>query len=97
MRRLTVGDGRRSGWRSGRRAPWRPEGRRERRPRKIRFAVKPPYGPSREGETEELDGEAAVPGLGRAGEEAPMTGAGSRSGRTGVGGLRMGRLCKARD
>jgi hypothetical protein len=49
MRRLTVGDGRRGGWRSGRRAPWRPEGRRERRPRKIRFAVKPPYGPSREG------------------------------------------------
>jgi hypothetical protein len=50
MRRLTVGDGRRGGWRSGRRAPWRLEGRRERRSRKIQFAVKPPYGPSREGE-----------------------------------------------
>lgn len=65
---------------------------------KIRFAVKPPYGPSREGETGELDGEAADPGLGRAGGGAD-DGGGIQiwvDGVMGVGGLRMGRLCKAR-
>jgi hypothetical protein len=47
-------------------------------------------GGGKEGEErlKSLTGKRRDPGLGRAGEEALMTGAGSRSGRTGVGALR---------